>query len=460
MAVSPSGPAYKLWFLATGIVFLFFLLFTFYADILPSPLEYAQSKAQEFCTASKETPKSKTDDQDNYDTENVDKTKKTRNCVDPYRQPGYLVIPPDQADYRDTQWMPFTEKFLNSEAPETAVYPPKEGELIFNDTLPPQKFLEGPGVPKQWMKIAVEENNRRQKALQHIENATAEDFANMKDDGGLGWLWGRRLVEFGDSVDRREAKYVCHEFGSEMIFPKLHPIEKWPKGICHIPAFNLTFTAFHSAGGYTYRPDWFWYKQMRIIPFEERWEKLWKPHQEPIKGPNGRPDLILWQNGLWDQRGFQVGGQKLHEGENVTLIYRHRKLVWEELHFYMARLRKFADLIDTEFPDTPKMFRSLTYHQSTGSGDAMIIEMDRLGRALATQYDHEIFEWGRVISLLGQWYEDGTHPGEGALSWLWGNVILEYLARSAGAQLQGEERYPYFEGWDACHKELVGWGGR
>jgi hypothetical protein len=360
--------------------------------------------------------------------------------------------------------MPFTDKFIYADPPESAAYPPQQDEIIFNDTQVPPKFLKGPDIPISWMKIATEEHRRRLKALKHIKNPTVEDFATMKDEGGLGWLWGRRLVEFGDSIDRRIARYTCHEFGSDMVFPKLHPIEQWPKGICSIPAFNLTFTAYHSAGGFTYRPDWFWYKNMRIIPFEERWKKLWKPHEEPIQGPNGRPDLILWQNGLWDQRGFQVGGQKHHKDDNTTLTAKHRGMTWDELHFYTARLKAFGDMLNKEFPDTPKMWRTLTLHQKTGSGDIMLVQMDRFGRALAEEYGQEIFEWARIISLLGQWYEDGTHPGEGALSWLWGNMILEYLARAAGAGAEaeagGNQRYPYFEGWDACHEDLLGWGGR
>ncbi|KAM0555764.1 hypothetical protein ACHAPJ_006159 [Fusarium lateritium] len=443
MTTKSSRPAFRIWVLAAGTIVLFFIVLAFFSDVMKSPLEYAHSKAQEFCESPQESFASK-----------------TKNCQDPYRRPGFLVIPPDDEAYRETAWMPFTDKFLNAKPPKSAAYPPQQEELIFNDTAPPKEFLKGPGIPQDWMRIATEENKRRLKAMRHIKNPTADDFTSMKDDAGLGWLWGRRLVEFGDSVDRYEAKYVCHEFGSEMVFPPIHPIEQWPKGICEMPAFNLTFVVFHSAGGFTYRPDWFWYKQMRIIPFEERWEKLWKPHSEPIKGPNGRPDLVLWQNGLWDQRGFQVGGQKNHKTENTTLNARHRKMVWDELRFYTARLDKFAKRINAEFPDTPMMFRTLTVHQKTGMGDVMLIEMDRLGRAIAERYGNEIFEWGRVISLLGKWYSDGTHPAEGALSWLWGNMILEYLARSAGAQVGGDERYPYFEGWDACHEELLGWGGR
>ncbi|KAF5589525.1 hypothetical protein FPCIR_6728 [Fusarium pseudocircinatum] len=450
MAVATAGPAYKLWFLSTGIVFLFFLLFAFYTDSIKSPLDYAHAKAAEFCSDSAPQTTAEADPKDG----------KFGNCKDPYRRPGYLYVPAETERYRETRWMPFTDKFLNSEDPETAEYPHTGGDLIFNDTDVPRTFFKGSDIPIEWMKLAVKENKRRKEAMAHITNATSEDYHRMRNDAEFGWLWGRRVVSFGDSIDRRAARYVCHEFGHDMEFPKLHEIEQWPMGVCHIPAFNLTFTAFHSAGGFTYRPEWFWYKQMRIIPFERRWEELWQPHERDIRGPNGRPDLILWQNGLWDQRGFQVGGQKLHEGQNVTLNGRHRKMVWDELHFFLARTKKYAEMLIKEFPDTPMMWRSLTYHQKTGSGDIMVVEMDRLGRALAEQYGHEVFEWGRIISLMGSWYEDGTHPGEGALTWLWGTMILEYLARSAKSKLGGDYRFPYFDGWERCHEELVGWGGR
>ncbi|RKK94424.1 hypothetical protein BFJ68_g9870 [Fusarium oxysporum] len=199
---------------------------------------------------------------------------------------------------------------------------------------------------------------------------------------------------------------------------------------------------------------------MRIIPFERRGEELWQPHERDIWGPNGRTDLILWQNGLWDQRGFQVGGQKLHEGQNVTLNGRHRKLVWDKLHFLLARTKKYAEMIIRGFPDTPMMSRSLTYHHKTGSGDIMVIDIDRLGRALVEQYGHEVFEWGRIISPMGHCYEDGTHPGEGTLIWVWDKMILEYLVRSAKSKIGGGYRLLYFDGWERCHVEFVGWGGR
>ncbi|KAH7219608.1 hypothetical protein DER44DRAFT_805478 [Fusarium oxysporum] len=343
--------------LKISIVFLFFLLFAFYTDSIKSPLDYAHAKAAEFCS-----------DSTNYNRCRP-QSGKFGNCKDPCRRPGYLYVPAEEERYRETRWMPFTSKFLNSEDPETAAYLHTRGDHIFNDTDVPRTFFQGSNIPIEWMKLAVKENR--------------QDYHRMRND----------VVPFGDSVDRRAAAYVCHEFGHEMVFPKLHETEQWPMG-----------------------------------------------------GPNARPDLILWQNGLWDQRGFQVGGQKLHEGQNVTLNGGYRKLVWDELHFFLARTKKYAEMIIGEFPDIPMMWRSLTYHQKTGSGGIVVIEMDSLGRALAEQYGHEVF--------------DGTHPGEGALSWLQGNMILEYPARSAKSKLGGDYRFPYFDGWEWCHGELVGWGGR
>ncbi|KAL9568909.1 hypothetical protein ACKAV7_006974 [Fusarium commune] len=203
----------------------------------------------------------------------------------PYRRPGYLYVPAEEERYRETRWMPFTSKFLDSEDPETAAYLHSGEDLIFNDTDVLRTYVKGSDIPIEWMKLAVKENRRRQEAMAHIKNETSKDYHRMRNDGE------------------------------------------------------------QPAGGFTYRPDWFWYKQMRIIPFERRWEELWQPHERDIQGPNGRPDLILWQNGLWDQRGFQVGGQKLHEGQNVTVNGRYRKLVWDELHFVLARTKKYAEMI-------------------------------------------------------------------------------------------------------------------
>ncbi|UZP44903.1 hypothetical protein NXS19_012715 [Fusarium pseudograminearum] len=275
----------------------------------------------------------------------------------------------------------------------------------------------------------------------------------MKNDGDFGWLWGRRIILFSDSVDRFMMQFFCSEFKHNMKQPKAHTIAS-----CSIPEFNLTFVHWHFAGSMTYRPDWWWMDDMEEIAFEERWDKYWTPMYDQVRGPKNRPDLILWQNGLWDQRAFWEAGEANHEKDVYPMGSRERQLVWQEVRFAAARIRDFVKRISTEFGDAPTMFRSMTMHRESNARDASIYDLERLSRAIAAKAGHEVFEWGRLISSLSMLYKDQTHPGRGPASWLWGNMVLEYLARVGEAG--DEKRKPYFDGWDKCHSELVSWGGR
>ncbi|KAI8716966.1 hypothetical protein NCS52_00991500 [Fusarium sp. LHS14.1] len=457
-----SNPALRMSVLAAAAVTLLVILFTLFQEPLKAPLDYAHQKAQQYCDQSfkdNSTPGTKAEELASDDPVPAE----ARNCVDPYRRPGYLYIPQDAKQYHDTRYIPYTEEYLNADAPEYAQYPAAEGELIFNATEVEAEFLESPANPQPWMQKAVAEHRRRTEAAQQSKegNLTVEDFVSMKNDAELGWLWGRRVVMFSDSVDRYMTQFFCEEFDGEITFPVKDESGRFSKGICDVPAFNLTLVYLHSTGSFTYKPKWWWKPKIKYVAWEERWEKLWKPHESPIQGEKGRPDLILWQNGLWDQRAFWEGGSAMHNPEELRIAEKGRQMVWQEVRFVTARIRKIAQRLNDEFgADAPIMFRSLTVHRETGMGDAIMFDLDRLGRAVAEQAGHEVFEWGRLITLLGTLYRDQMHPGKGPGSWLWGNMLLEYLARSVGAKVGGETRSPYFDGWDACHKDLSGWGGR
>lgn len=275
----------------------------------------------------------------------------------------------------------------------------------------------------------------------------------MKSEGGIGWLWGRRVVIAGDSVDRFMVQYFCEEFGSVMRQPKMHTT-----ATCSIEALNLTLVHWHHAGSFTFRPDWWWMKDMKEIPFEERWETLWKPTFNLTRGPNNRPDLFLWQSGLWDERMLWENGEA-HYKPDETMGQRQRQLTWQEIRFVSARTKRFIDMVRDEFgSQMPSMFRAYTLHRESDARDANLYELERLSRALAERAGHEMFEWGRLLSGFSMLYKDQTHLNKGPASWLWGNMLLEYLARSAG---QGDvSRRPYFDGWSACHSDLSSWGGR
>lgn len=301
------------------------------------------------------------------------------------------------------------------------------------------------------MRPVVTEAQRRRKTLS--SGSTVDDFVGMKDDSGLGWLWGRRLLIFGDSVDRYMIQFFCEEFGYTMQQPGPHRT-----ATCEVLSLNLTLIHWHFAGSWTYRPDWWWMDDMKEIPFEERWPKLWAPMLDTtVRGRNGMPDLILWNNGLWDQRALWEAAEAHHKPDSI-LGRRERQLAWQEVRFIAARIQKFVQRIHEEFPGVPTMFRATTIHRDSNARDANTLELDRVSRAVAERAGHEIFEWGRLMSAFSMLYKDNTHIGKGAGSWLWSDMILESLARAA--HVGNSARAPYFDGWDACHSRLISWGGR
>ncbi|EWZ45756.1 hypothetical protein FOZG_05984 [Fusarium oxysporum Fo47] len=434
-----------------AILSFFILVFTFFQESLEVPWVYAHNKAEEYWDSAFSYPSPQNNTASNTSTPEVQQL----DCEDPYRRPGYLYIPADingTDQYKKTQWIPFTDDLLEADAPDYAVYP-AAGNVIFNATEPEDEFVELASTPRQWLAEAIAESTRRKKAINANGETSVQAFAEMKDGGGFGWLWGRRIILFSDSVDRFMMQFFCGEFKRGMKQPKPHTIAS-----CDIPEFNLTFHHWHFAGSMTYRPDWWWMDDMEEISLEERWDKYWTPLHDQVRGPNGHPDLILWQNGLWDQRAFWEAGEANHEKDVYPMGTRVRQLVWQEIRFVAARIRTFVERIHTEFGDAPVMFRAMTMHRESDARDASIYDLERLARATAEKAGHEVFEWGRLISSLSMLYKDQTHPGKGPASWLWGNMVLEYLARAGGAG--DEKRKPYFEGWDKCHDKLVHWGGR
>ncbi|KAH7156640.1 hypothetical protein EDB81DRAFT_717036 [Dactylonectria macrodidyma] len=433
--LSASGPARTprvLFISVVAAVILLLALFSFSESFSSRAVDYAH-KAKEYWKQASSTS--------------------VYNCEDPYRRPGYLYIDPE--DYKNTRWIPYTDDFLDADVPSYAEYPRLDGgDLFFNRTAVDADVLDSTSNPRQWMQLAVAEDQRRLAAVT-VEKGKqkAEDFVDMKDDGDLGWLWGRRVLIFGDSVDRFMMQFFCEEFGRPLRQPAPHTT-----ATCSIPTLNLTFTHWHHAGSWTNRPEWWWMKDMKEIPFEERWDKFWAPTlDKTVRGPTGQPDLLLWQSGLWEQRAMWESAEAHHDADH-PMAQRERQLVWQEIRFVAARMKKFIQRVDEEFPGVPTMFRTLTIHRNSNATDANIYELDRISRALAEQAGHEVFEWGRILTAFSMLYKDKTHTGKGPGSWLWGNMVLEYLARSAG--IQDEARSPYFDGWDACHSHLATWGGR
>ncbi|KAJ3507070.1 hypothetical protein NM208_g16003 [Fusarium decemcellulare] len=231
LAKSPP-PALRIWLLVVAATLFLATIFAFYSDALSSSFDYAYAKPTEDCDAS------------------FNKPPEVRNCSDPYRRPGYLYTPKNVTiNYNKTTYIPYSSDFLDAEPPDHADFPIFGDGIIFNSTPPEPEFLNLKSNPQQWMQIAVAENRRRLESNPQLSNISKpEMFLSMKDDAGLGWLWGRRVVMFSDSVDRFMTQYFCEEFGSVVQFPIEHVSARQAKALCNIPAFNLTLVYFHSAG--------------------------------------------------------------------------------------------------------------------------------------------------------------------------------------------------------------------
>lgn len=376
-------------------------------------------------------------------------TAKKDQCIDPYRRPGYLFIDPE-GDYNQTRYIPFTRDFLDAPDPPSAAYPydnELDGELWFDeDSRPDDDTLDHYLTPQQWMNTAIEEATRRNQGL------------SKHGKGQLSWLQDRFVLFISDSIDRYNVQHFCGEFSKRAGEKTKFRDGKLPHttSSCFIPSFNLTLLHWHLAGMPTYSPKWFPSKY-KIVPFEQRWEDLWIKTLDTVNKTDHRPDLIIWQSALWDNKNFKLFAVENY-GINSTMAKWTRRSVWDEIQFYTARAQKLMRFIREIYGDVPMMLRTVTLNRSRMSKDVQSYVLDGINRAVAEKFDVEVFEWAKIIAGHGNLYQDELHPGKGPSSWLWANMLLEYLARAVGAGTKGgapKKRAPFFDGWDRCHAHLV-----
>lgn len=281
--------------------------------------------------------------------------------------------------------------------------------------------------------------------------------------GRMSWMRGRVVLLVSDSIDRYMTQFFCEEMnvragdkGAKLKNgPRAH---SWAE--CVVPSLNFTIVHWHMPGMLPYTPDW-WYDRVNIpvVPFEERWDNPWNSTLDDITSISGHgPDLIIWQSGLWDRKSmpFMV---KAHYGDETPLAAWTRPLFFEEVRFYAARAKQLVRFLKRKFgADVPMMLRTTTVDRKSMAKDVQTLAMDNAARAVAEHHGVEPFEWGKLVVGHPELYRDDMHLGQGPASWLWANMLLEYLARAVGAGSKGggsKARAPYFDGWDKCARQLV-----
>ncbi|KAK9455914.1 hypothetical protein V1511DRAFT_323216 [Dipodascopsis uninucleata] len=376
-----------------------------------------------------------------------------QNCIDPYKMPGYLYIP--EADYKRSTYVPFYEEVFNNTY-EPASYPVKDLDFDTTQSRPESDIMKL--IPHMWMSDLVEFSNMSREAdptKKHLLRRVQKRVSFLQD---------KRVLLIADSVDRYVLMYLCEEVGETYIIDS----PRHTTARCHIPSLNFTLYHWHLASYYTYRPEWWWMKMMEIVPFEERFEKIFRKTLPDISGIDGRPDLILFQTGLWDQVTFVKKYLFDPTGNNyIDKKYSdmNRQLSWGEIRYYADRMKQFIHhLRDVFGKDARIMFRSLSVHKQSDDRDLMMLNMDRVGRSLAYENDIEVFDWSKLITAFSSQWKDHVHLERGPMTWLYQNMLLSYIFRaSGGVEIKGNiTKWPYdfereVEGdpWKTCHPLAV-----
>ncbi|KAK7207380.1 hypothetical protein BZA70DRAFT_12005 [Myxozyma melibiosi] len=404
-------------------------------------------------------------------------------CEDPYRLPGYLYLPELEEDYRETRWIPFRDTFHELPALAGTVYPPEnndtEAMLLANNEIGSEFF---DAAPTSWMKRLVIYHNISNKVEQakRLEKPLILSTREREIMRQMKWVNNRRVLYVGDSVDRIPILSLCEELGLEMVSDggPVHG-KRQTTVYCHVPSINFTVVQWHVPGMLTFRPDWWWEKEMSIVAFEERFEEIYLKYSLPLAiNPAGKaPDLVFVQTGLWDERAIRYAEYFAGEldGEETPNANRTRipwslttQLTWTQLRFINVRFQKLVHKLQDMFgEETPIMYRSLTMRKDSKLADLPVISIDRMHRSMAKHLNLEVFDWGRLIYGHSNYFKDQMHVLSGPLTWLWNDMMLGYLFRAAGGvEEQGKiVQWPEIgtakswntgENWNRCHRYLTG----
>ncbi|KAK9466676.1 hypothetical protein V1512DRAFT_263183 [Lipomyces arxii] len=404
-------------------------------------------------------------------TQTVDEGK----CLNPYSQKGFIWFPNDKEE-TDTTYVPFYPGML--EQPFASIWnedgtptdPTINGDRYYPDDRPPYDLMAT--APHRWM----QDFRRHYILLQKSRGNTVSDdddsdaaLANPRKpiytkleeaelqalEERLSWIRNTRVLIVSDSVDRYQATFMCDRFGEALVTgPTGHQTASW----CHVPYWNFTVTNWHISSTSTTRPDWWWLKNMAVVPFERRWKEFYQGSVRDVIGMNGKsPDLLIFQTGIWDHKMFVTGRRAK---DNAVDFNYQRSLNWREMRFYMQRVRKIIGMMRSTFgDDVPLLFRVTTLRQGDFE-NVGIHNIIRAARFVSRELNIEVMEFGSLVQGYFQFYIDQLHVGKGPLSVLWSNMMFWYLFRTQGGiEVKGElmklpepqEQKNVVQNWKLCH---------
>ncbi|KAK9479738.1 hypothetical protein V1514DRAFT_327281 [Lipomyces japonicus] len=407
---------------------------------------------------------SEQDDSSYYDDEQF-------TCLNPYQQPGFLWYPvANSGEERNTAWIPYYDGLLDEPysllqdktgIPADPIL--KNFDRDFPDGPPDEELRQT--APANWMQ-QLQRHDALHKRSDKVSKPKSpalkpEEIKELEAlEEKLFWLRNSRVLLLSDSVDRYESGFVCFRFGGWLTISK-HGYQTTAD--CTLKYWNATFMNWHLASLSTIRPEWWWMKDMKVVPFEQRWDAYYKETIKDIVGMNGiGPDLIIVNSALWDLSYFATGRKA--RGKTKELEF-GRPLNWRELRFYMQRLRAVLNRMRTEFGDNvPMLFRGVT-SRNDDPMRAGALNLDLASRFVCRDFGIEIMEFGRLIQGYTNFYKDDVHFALGPASVLWSNMVFWHLFRARGGiEVKGEilklpsktdEYVTPQDAWKKCHSKFI-----
>ncbi|KAK9460622.1 uncharacterized protein V1516DRAFT_665018 [Lipomyces oligophaga] len=373
---------------------------------------------------------------------------KPPHCDDPYLRPGYFYRPEDVIK---SAYVPYYDDLFDMPVPEWSDYP-TDFNLLFDEKPIDQDLIAQ--APTNWVRYI--KSYVRARNMEEGEQRSSE----LKKWGQyVSWLRGKRILMAADSIDRFMALHLCQIVGQQSSF-KISTKGRHTTAWCSIPELNMTIYHWHIPSMFNNNPKWWGLDYMDHVPFEERFETIFKPTLDSVIGADGRaPDLIIFQSLLWDIRGWAKSEQYKNHVRGGTYV--SRQLYWSELVFYKNRLNKFIRTLKDIFgEDVPMLYRSALSHRSEGINDVPMYELDRMARLVAHHQSVEVMEWGLTVTGYTDIFLDDMHIGLNPHSYLYNNMMLYYLFRaSGGTEVRGKitnwpdsRQLSKGDAWDECHR--------
>ncbi|KAK9459231.1 uncharacterized protein V1516DRAFT_686998 [Lipomyces oligophaga] len=362
-------------------------------------------------------------------------------CIDPYRIPGHLLLPP-VAPYEEARWFPFYPEHLlghdglrdpanMTDEQKNFIFPPDAVNKPLLNKLIPEN------VAYSWSHALTEYMNLTRTKQNQNKNLDGDPLTGRQKkrldflSKHLRWLQNKRILIFGDSVDRMMDLFLCSRLG---LTGDKHP-EQHTVASCHVPDFNFTITHWHVASMAHERKEWWWRENMEYVSFEDRQKHIFQQEVDLVKGIDGRgPDLIIFQSLLWDALMFELSQESAY-GDNE----KNRLPYFSELEYFRDRFHLFIRYIKDLFNDTPMLYRSAIPRRGESKNSLYVTGLDRMARSVAYHNDIEVFEWWKMVVGFPNMYKDFIHIDQSPLSSLYSDMMLYYLFRaSGGLEIKGK----------------------